>query len=95
MWLRIAYDLGMMHGTIQDICVKPYSFLPCMYQSKVDKHVLSLIFVLYFYSHIYLSAIHFTFYYLFLHIFFLRFRKTSTLANKTTNTWWVSFLFNE
>ena len=24
MWLRIAYDLGMMHGTIQDICVKTF-----------------------------------------------------------------------
>ena len=28
--LRIAYDLEMMHGTIQDIYLKPFSFLTCM-----------------------------------------------------------------
>ena len=28
--LRIAYDLEMMHRTIQDIYLKPYSFLTCM-----------------------------------------------------------------
>ena len=42
-----------------------------MYQSKVDKSVLYLIFVLSFYSHIYLSVIHFTFCNLFLHICFV------------------------
>ena len=28
--LRIAYDLEKMHRTIQDIYLKPYSFLTCM-----------------------------------------------------------------
>jgi hypothetical protein len=64
-------------------------------QSKVDKHVLSLIFVLYFYSHIYLSATHFTFCYLFLHIFFLDLEKVQHWLIRRLTPGGYLFLFNE
>jgi len=96
--LRITYDLGMMHIIIQDICLKPYSFLTCLYQPKVNDPVLSLILFTYIFVSYSFYILLFVFTYL---CFFFRFTQpckcwtcTDTASERsTTNSWWVYFTY--
>jgi hypothetical protein len=88
--LRIAYDLEMMHRTIQDIYLKPYSFLTCMWKSKVDEPALYVMFVLFFlFTYIFVS---YSFYILlFVFTYFSPLRNSWRCTFRAT--WGVSFTY--